>query len=612
MTSAGKFVAAVAALMALGAVGLGYWFLSASRPAQTVPQPPAGASPTKSQASAPVGAPANVVDFGPIMAQLDAIQGSARSALQAEHWDEAASLAQQGLKLVESRGGVHEPFRIVFLAFQVEAAAGAKRFPEAAAYIQALLDQMKESPAQWQDYMVTVHRGRAAIAEGQARYLDAADEWGQALSSSRHNPKLARKDIEVYYLASQANALTRGQKPSDAKAVIEAELALPEHNQNDSDRIEFRLYLARRIRDDNLPIAEWLAKDALAIGRKLPDSRLNIDTVEAEAALADIDFRASGRTEPESQSESNPEAAKAMDQLKKQAEELTNAEKPKAALELMAKRLSIAEQADGKDSVVYALSLDEFATTASAAGLVDLGEKAYRQSISIIEAKEGREAYDLTNPLNNLANLLYFGSTDRSSEEEMLWQRSLAICEKYEGPLHYDSLVIRANMGYAQKHLKHWDQAERSFKEAIAIALWHGDESEASSAWFGMFELRRDQDRLSEAEPFVMRSFDLRQHSLGMRHPKTRMTLNNVVWLKRQLGKPQEAVPFLEQLARVEAEIYGPDDMNTFMRQWDLAGLYGEVGDWERADELGRDLESRAAAVYAHPLGEGFDSNVPR
>jgi Tetratricopeptide repeat len=90
------------------------------------------------------------------------------------------------------------------------------------------------------------------------------------------------------------------------------------------------------------------------------------------------------------------------------------------------------------------------------------------------------------------------------------------------------------------------------------------------------------------------------------------MTMNNVVWLKRQLGRPQEAVPYLEQLANAESEIYGPDDMNTFMRRWELAGLYGEVGDWEKADALGKELQSQTAVVYSHPLGEGFDPRVPR
>jgi tetratricopeptide (TPR) repeat protein len=301
-----------------------------------------------------------------------------------------------------------------------------------------------------------------------------------------------------------------------------------------------------------------------------------------------------------------------MDQLNQQAQEFSNTGKPREALELMAKRMSLAEQADGKESVVYALALNDFADSASAAGIVDVGEKAHRDAIAIIEATEGPDGFDLATPLNNLATLLYFGSKNRTSEVEMLWQRSLAISEKYEGPLHLESLVTRANVGYAHKLLKHWDQAERSFREAIAIAAWHGDVSEASSAWFGMFELRRDQGRLDEAEPFVLRSYDLRVQSLGLRHPKTRMTMNNVVWLKRQLGRPQEAVPYLEQLADAESEIYGPEAMNTFMRRWELAGLYGEIGDWEKADALGKELESQTAVVYSHPLGDGFDPRVPR
>jgi len=173
-------------------------------------------------------------------------------------------------------------------------------------------------------------------------------------------------------------------------------------------------------------------------------------------------------------------------------------------------------------------------------------------------------------------------------------------------------VTARANFGYVQKQMHHWDQAERSFREAIAIAAWHGDESDASSAWFGMFELRRDQGRLNEAEPFVLHSFDLRVKELGLRHPKTRMTLNNVVWLKRQLGRPKEAVPLLEQLVEVESEIYGPDDMNTFMRRWELAGLYGEIGDWQKSESLGKELEAKTEAIYSRPLGDGFDPNVPR
>jgi hypothetical protein len=82
--------------------------------------------------------------------------------------------------------------------------------------------------------------------------------------------------------------------------------------------------------------------------------------------------------------------------------------------------------------------------------------------------------------------------------------------------------------------------------------------------------------------------------------------------MKRMLGKPQEAVKYLEQLAASEAEVYGPEDMRTFLRRWELAGLYGDVGEWQKADDLGRKLESQESAVYAHPLGEGFDPRVPR
>jgi tetratricopeptide (TPR) repeat protein len=615
----GKPVGILAALMTLCAVGLGYWFRSATRvqaPAQASPAPAAGAPATS--ATRVVGtimtsaAPATPVDFGPDMGEIAALQNTARAALQAEHWDEAASMAQRGLALVEKRAGTHEPLRILFLGFQVEAAAGAKRFPEAANFIQALLDQMNQSPPEWQEYMVTVHRGRAAIDDGQGNYADAAQEWGQSLVLCRRYPKLANKDIEMFYLISQVNAFNRAKMPDQAKAVIDTELALAEHNHTQSEHVEFELSLARHIRDGDLQTAKRLAEDALAIGQRLPDARLNPDAVEAEAAVADIDFRISGKPEPEGTSESNPEVAKTMDQFEQQAQEFSNTGKPRQALDLMAKRMSLAAQTDGKDSVVYALALNDFADAASSAGVVDVGEKAHRDAIAIIEAKEGPDGFDLATPLNNLATLLYFGSKNRTSEVEMLWQRSLAISEKYEGPLHLESLVTRANVGYAHKLLKHWDQAERSFKEAIAIAAWHGDVSEASSAWFGMFELRRDQGRLDEAEPFVLRSYDLRVQSLGLRHPKTRMTMNNVVWLKRQLGRPQEAVPFLEQLANAESEIYGPNDMNTFLRRWELAGLYGEVGDWEKADTLGKELEGQTAVVYSHPLGDGFDPRVPR
>lgn len=620
MNSAGKLIAVLATLVALGAVGMGYWFWSASRAPRSLERSaaaPAGVAPTNAastpgSAAAPGSAPSGAVDFGPDMNELGALQNSARAALQARHWDEAASAAQKGLKLVESRAGVKEPLRILFLGFQAEADAGAKRFPEATADVQALVAQMDQSPAEWQNYMVTVHRVQAAIAEGAGNYVGAATEWAGALEASRKYPKLGGRDIEALYLASGANDLTRAHRPADARAAVQAELDRPENNQSDAERIEFRLFIARRIRDDNLPMAQWLAADALHIGRQLPDARLNPDAIEAEVAVADIDYRSSGRQEPEVPSSSNPEAAKALDQLQQQAEELTKQGKPRDALELMAKRLGVAAQSDGRESIVFAMALDEFASAASYAGLVEDAEKAHRQAIAVIEAREGRDGSDLAAPISNLATLLFFGSKEHASEVETLWRRSLAISEKFDGPLNLDSLTTRANLGYTQTGLEHWEQAERSFREAIAIAAWHGDVSEASSAWFGLFELRRDQGRLDEAEPFVMRCYEMRAQELGMRHPKTRMTLNNVVWLKRQLGHPKEALPYLETLAKVEDEIYGPSDMRTFMRFWDLAGLYAEVGDWQKSEELGSQLESQTEAVYSHPLGDGFDPRVPR
>jgi tetratricopeptide (TPR) repeat protein len=620
MTSAGKLVAMAATGLALGAMAIGYWFWSAARAGTrtSVTQLEVSRTPTMNPSS-PRGAEplpeevtSNPIDFGPDMPEIEAIQGNAGIALQAERWDEAASLAKRGLAIVEKRAGGNEPLRIPFISFQVEAATGAKRFAEAAAFLQALKDQMARSPAQWQDYLITVHRAQAAILESQGKFGDAAAEWAQALETNRKDGKAAHKDIDMLYLTSQVNDLVRANRPSDAKGAIEAELARPENSQTDAGRIQARLKIARHIRDANLQTALWLARDALGIGRRLQDSRLNLDAIEAEAAVADIEFRASGRAEPENKKASRPEIVQTMEEMQKQSEAFDNAGKPRDALQVMAKRLELVGQAEGTDSVVYGLALNDFAMAASSAGLVDMGEKASRQAISIIEAKDGRESYDLATPLNNLADLLTFSDRDHSSEVEMLQQRALAIDERFHGPLDLDSLVTRANMGYVKKQLKRWEQAERSYKEAIAIAMWHGDESEAASAWFGMFELRRDQGRLNEGEPYVLRSFDLRAKALGLGHPKTLMVMNNIVWMKRMLGKPQEAVKYLEQLAASEAEVYGPEDMRTFLRRWELAGLYGDVGEWQKADDLGRKLESQESAVYAHPLGEGFDPRVPR
>jgi len=78
------------------------------------------------------------------------------------------------------------------------------------------------------------------------------------------------------------------------------------------------------------------------------------------------------------------------------------------------------------------------------------------------------------------------------------------------------------------------------------------------------------------------------------------------------LGRPKEALPYLEQLANTEAKIYGLSDMNTFMLCWALVGPCGEVGEWRKSEALSCELESQTEAVYSQQLGDGLDARVPR
>src|SRR5580698_1456954 len=128
MSPARKLLAVLATLMVLCVVGLGYWFRSATHvgtPTLSSQVAPANlratnAAPTQVNAATTAFsyAQAHPADLAPVMAELSDLQNRARAALEAEHWDEAAAIAQRGLKLIESRAGAaHDPSRNLFLDF---------------------------------------------------------------------------------------------------------------------------------------------------------------------------------------------------------------------------------------------------------------------------------------------------------------------------------------------------------------------------------------------------------------------------------------------------------------------------------------------------------------
>jgi tetratricopeptide (TPR) repeat protein len=92
--------------------------------------------------------------------------------------------------------------------------------------------------------------------------------------------------------------------------------------------------------------------------------------------------------------------------------------------------------------------------------------------------------------------------------------------------------------------------------------------------------------RWKEAETFLIQVMEFRKKVLGVKHPQTIRSMNNLACLYNSQGKYEAAEPLHKEALQLSKKVLGPEHPHTLRSISNLAGLYNSQGKYEAAELL--------------------------
>lgn len=165
-----------------------------------------------------------------------------------------------------------------------------------------------------------------------------------------------------------------------------------------------------------------------------------------------------------------------------------------------------------------------------------------------------------------------------------------------------EAAQLLARAGLYLKEIAQYVQAEPLLQQALAIrehTLGIGHPSTAASL-DNLAELYHEQGQYSRAEPLYQRAFEIRDGVLGSRHFSTATSLNNLARLYHDQRHYSKAESFFLQALTIYEKEFGSEHTTTATCLNNLAGLYLERGQYKKAEPL----LQRALTIQERFLGE--------
>jgi tetratricopeptide (TPR) repeat protein len=267
--------------------------------------------------------------------------------------------------------------------------------------------------------------------------------------------------------------------------------------------------------------------------------------------------------------------------------------------------LAIQERVLGPEHPYTASSLNNLASLLQDTNRHSEAEPLYRRSLAIGE-KHCPDHPEVARWLNNLASLLQ--DTNRLSEAEQLFRRAQAIEEKSRGPDHPKVAICLNNLATLLQSTKRLSEAEPLFRRALAIfeASYGPDHPYVATGLINVANLLRVTNRLSEAEPLFRHALAIDKRSYGPEHPNVARDLNNLAFLLRDTSQLSEAEPLLRRALAISEKCYGPDHRNVALRLNNLAGFLKDSNRPSEAEPLFR----RALSIFERSLGPDHSSTL--
>src|SRR5262245_21759532 len=261
--------------------------------------------------------------------------------------------------------------------------------------------------------------------------------------------------------------------------------------------------------------------------------------------------------------------------------------------------LELREKALGPEHPDVTQSLNNLANLYRDKGDYVKAEPLYQRALTIREKALGPDHPDVAQSLNNLANIYY--AKDDYAKAEPLYQRALTIREKALGPDHPDvalSLNNLANLYYVKGD---YAKAEPLYQRALAnwekaLGPEHPNVAESLNNLAMIYHNKGDY---AKAEPLYQRALVIREKALGPDHTDVAISLNNFASLYRAKVHYAKAEPLYQRALTIQEKALGPDHPNVAQSLRNLAILYHDTGDYAKAEPLFQ----RALAILEKAFG---------
>jgi tetratricopeptide (TPR) repeat protein len=278
------------------------------------------------------------------------------------------------------------------------------------------------------------------------------------------------------------------------------------------------------------------------------------------------------------------------DRLLMQAVRLMKEGKPREAVPLAERSVSIRKQVLGDADLSYAFAAGRFAYISGKAGDYARAEQLFRQVSEILKKVLGENHPDYATNLNNLA-VLYENRGDYERAEP-LYRQALEIQRKVLGENHPDYAGSLNNLALLYEARGDYPRAEPLLRQALQIrkkVLGENDLDYAVSL-NSLGEFYRAQGDYARAEPLLRQALEIKRRVLGENHPQFSASLNNLALLYEAQGDYARALPLLLQALEIDKKVLGENHPDYATSLNSLAGLCQDLGDYARAEMLFRQV----------------------
>jgi tetratricopeptide (TPR) repeat protein/tRNA A-37 threonylcarbamoyl transferase component Bud32 len=187
------------------------------------------------------------------------------------------------------------------------------------------------------------------------------------------------------------------------------------------------------------------------------------------------------------------------------------------------------------------------------------------------------------------------------------------IAGKFSGRPRVEA-ALRDAIGSAYWELGEADRAVAQLEAAVARAREAlGEEHHDTLTYLNNLALvYQYQGRSADAEPLLVKAYEVGVKVEGPEHPSTLTFMNNLGHLYRDQGRFDKAEPLLSGALELRRRVLGEDQPDTLVTADKLAGLYQLRGEYERAEPiLVRTLAARRRVLGdEHPETLGSVNNL--